>query len=144
MTAAGGVETVSVDRLAVGDVVRVRPGDKIPADGRAVAGVSEVNEATITGEPLPRAKGRGDLVSAGTLNLNGSLDIEVLADAAHSTIARIVQLVREAEGRRAPVEQAVKRFALVYTPIVTALAVLVMVGPPLLLGEPGMEGSRAA
>ncbi len=139
LTAAGGVETVSVDRLAVGDVIRVRPGDKIPADGRAVAGVSEVNEATITGESLPRTKGLGDLVSAGTLNLNGSLDIEVLADAAHSTIARIVQLVREAEGRRAPVEQAVKRFALVYTPIVTALAVLVMVGPPLLLGAPGME-----
>lgn len=139
LTDAGDVETVSVDQLAVGDVVRVRPGDKIPADGRAVAGVSEVNEATITGESLPRTKGPGDLVSAGTLNLNGSLDIEVLADAAHSTIARIVQLVREAEGRRAPIEHAVKRFALVYTPIVTALAILVMVGPPLLLGEPGME-----
>ncbi|HMU62435.1 MAG TPA: cation-translocating P-type ATPase [Gemmatimonadales bacterium] len=139
LTGAHGVETVSVDQLAVGDVVRVRPGDKIPADGRAVAGVSEVNEATITGESLPRTKGPGDLVSAGTLNLNGSLDIEVLADAAHSTIARIVQLVREAEGRRAPIEHAVKRFALVYTPIVTALAILVMVGPPLFLGEPGMQ-----
>jgi len=139
LTDAGDVETVSVDQLAVGDVVRVRPGDKIPADGRTIAGVSEVNEATITGESLPRTKGPGDLVSAGTLNLNGSLDIEVLADAAHSTIARIVQLVRAAEGRRAPIEHAVKRFALVYTPIVTALAILVMVGPPLLLGEPGME-----
>ncbi|HMU61204.1 MAG TPA: cation-translocating P-type ATPase [Gemmatimonadales bacterium] len=139
LTGADGVETVSVDQLAVGDVVRVRPGDKIPADGRTVAGVSEVNEATITGESLPRTKGRGDLVSAGTLNLNGSLDIEVTADAAHSTIARIVQLIREAEGRRAPVEQAIKRFALVYTPIVTLLAVLVMFGPPLLAGAPGIE-----
>jgi len=139
LTAAGGVETVPVDQLAVGDVVRIRPGDKIPADGRTVAGVSEVNEATITGESLPRTKGPGDLVSAGTLNLNGSLDVEVTADAAHSTIARIVQLIREAEGRRAPVEQAIKRFALVYTPIVTLLAVLVMVGPPLLAGAPGME-----
>jgi Cd2+/Zn2+-exporting ATPase len=139
LTAGGGVETVPVDQLVVGDVVRVRPGDKIPADGRTVAGLSEVNEATITGESLPRTKAPGDLVSAGTLNLNGSLDIEVTADAAHSTIARIVQLIREAEGRRAPVEQVVKRFALVYTPIVTLLAIAVMIVPPLVAGAPALE-----
>jgi len=135
----GSFETVTVDALKVGDRVRVRPGDKVPADGRVVAGSSAVNEATITGESLPRPKVVGDPVFTSTLNLEGSLDIEVTADAEHSTLARIVQLVREAEGRRAPVEEFVKRFARIYTPAATVLAVLVMVGPPLILGAPALE-----
>lgn len=135
----GSVETVAVDALRVGDRVRVRPGDKLPADGRVVAGSSAVNEATITGESLPRAKTRGDPVFASTVNLDGSLDIEVTADAAHSTLARIVQLVRDAEGRRAPVEEFVKRFTRIYTPAATLLAVLVMVVPPLVWGAPTLE-----
>ncbi len=135
----GSVETVRVDALKVGDRVRVRPGDKIPADGRVVAGASAVNEATITGESLPRAKDVGDQVFAGTLNTDGALDVAVTADAAHSTLARIVQLVREAEGRRAPIEQFVKRFARIYTPAVTGLAVLVMILPPVVLGASGLE-----
>ncbi|HQR16954.1 MAG TPA: cation-translocating P-type ATPase [Gemmatimonadales bacterium] len=139
LTDGGRVETVPVAQLTVGDLIRVRPGDKIPADGRTVAGLSEVNEATITGESYPRAKSPGDLVSAGTLNLNGSLDIEVTADAAHSTLARIVELIRQSEARRAPVEHAIRRFALIYTPIVTALALGVMIGPPLLAGAPALE-----
>jgi len=139
LTLAGHVETVAVDRLRVGDRIRVRPGDKVPADGRVIAGLSEVNEATITGESLPRRKAPGDRAFAGTLNLNGSLDVEVTADAAHSTIARIAQLIREAESRRAPVEQTVKQFSRIYTPAVTALAILVMIGPPLLAGQPALE-----
>lgn len=135
----GSVETITVDALRIGDLVRVRPGDKIPADGRVVAGSSGINEATITGESLPRTRSAGDPVFASTLNLEGSLDIQVTADAAHSTLARIVQLVREAESRRAPVEEFVKRFARVYTPAATIAALLVMVGPPLLLGAPALE-----
>lgn len=139
LTAGGDVETIPVVQLALGDTVRVRPGDKIPADGRVKGGSSEVNEATVTGESLPRSKSSGDPVFAGTVNLNGSLDIEVTADAAHSTIARIALLIREAEGRRAPVEQLIKRFALIYTPVVTLLAVGVMLGPPLIAGAPALE-----
>ncbi len=138
MRADGPVETVPVGLLRVGDRVRIRPGDKLPADGQVVAGVSAVNEATITGESIPRTKKEGDAVFAGTLNGDGSLDVQVTADAAHSTLARIVQLVREAEGRRAPVEEFVKRFARIYTPAVTVLALLVMVGPPLLAGGSGL------
>ncbi|HWO89440.1 MAG TPA: hypothetical protein VNL98_09860, partial [Gemmatimonadales bacterium] len=118
----GSVETVPVQQLRVGDRVRIRPGDKVPADGRVVAGNSSVNEATITGESLPRRKGPGDIVFASTLNTDGALDVEVTADAEHSTLARIVRLVREAEQRRAPIEQFVKRFARVYTPAVTGVA----------------------
>ncbi len=133
------VETVPVAELRPGDRVRIRPGDKIPADGRVVAGSSAVNEATITGESLPRQKEIGDLVYAATLNTEGALDIEVTADAAHSTLTRIIQLVREGEARRAPIERFVQRFARVYTPIVTGGAVLVMLVPPLVFGASGLE-----
>jgi len=129
---SGAVETVPVLSLRAGDAIRIRPGDRIPADGRVVSGASGVNEATITGESLPRTKRPGDAVFAGTLNADGALEVEVTADPEHSTLARIVQLVREAETRRAPAEEFVKRFARVYTPAVTALAGLVMVLPPLL------------
>ena len=135
----GSAETVLVAALQPGDRVRIRPGDKIPADGRVVAGSSAVNEATITGESLPRQKQVGDPVFAATLNTEGALDIEVTADAAHSTLARIIQLVREGEARRAPIERFIQRFARVYTPLVTVGAVLVVVGPPLLLGASGLE-----
>ena len=135
----GTTETVAVEQLRVGERIRIRPGDRVPADGRVTAGASSVNEATITGESLPRPKRAGDPVFAGTINGDGALDVEVTADAAHSTLARIVELVRQAEVRRAPVERFVERFARVYTPTVTALAVLVIVGPPLLAGQPPLE-----
>ena len=135
----GTTETVAVEALQVGDTVRIRPGDKIPADGRVVAGASTVNEATITGESLPRAKAAGDPVFAATINTDGTLDVAVTADAAHSTLARIVQLVREAEARRAPIEHFVQQFARIYTPAVTVAAVLVMTAPPLLFRADGLE-----
>ena len=135
----GSIERVRVADLRPGDLVRVRPGGQIPADGRIVTGTSHVNEATITGESRPARKEPGDAVFAATLNLEGALDVEVMVDAAHSTLARIVQLVREAEARRAPVERLAQRFARIYTPIVTGGAILVMVGPPLLLHGDGVE-----
>jgi Cd2+/Zn2+-exporting ATPase len=135
----GRVERVLTASLVATQVVRVRPGDRIPADGRVAAGISAVNEATITGESLPRVKNPGDSVFAGTLNTDGSLDIDVTADTRHSTLARIVEIVRAAELRRAPVEQVVQRFARVYTPIVAGLAVLVAAVPPLFLGGAGFD-----
>lgn len=135
----GSVERVAAQSLAQGDRLRVRPGDRIPADGRVLSGHSSVNEATITGESLPRPKKPGDPVFAGTLNVDGALDIEVLVDAAHSTLARIVDLVRQGEARRAPVEQFVERFARVYTPIVTLAALLVMVVPPVFAHAPALD-----
>jgi len=137
--ADGSVQRVSVEELRIGDRVRIRPGDRIPADGRVASGRTEVNESTITGESLPRAKAVGDSVFAGTLNTDGAIDIEVTSDAAHSTLARIVQLVRDAEGRRAPIEQFVARFARIYTPIVTATAFLLMTVPALVFGADALE-----
>ena len=135
----GSTESVPAAVLRPGDRVRIRPGDKITADGRVVAGASHVNEATITGESRPARKGVGDAVFAATLNADGALDVEVTIDAAHSALARIVQLVREAEARRAPVERLVQRFSQIYTPIVTVGALLVMVVPPLLFHARGVE-----
>jgi len=132
----GTVETLPVAALRPGDRIRVRAGDRIGADGRVLEGAAAVNEAAITGESLPRAVEPGDTVYSGSLSTDGALDIEVTADAGHSVLARVVELVRAAEGRRAPIEQFVQRFARVYTPGVTALALLVIVMPPALgLGD---------
>ncbi len=135
----GRVEPVPTASLEASQVIRIRPGDRIPADGRVVNGISAVNEATITGEAIPRVKRPGDPVYAGTLNTDGALDVEVTADAHHNMLARIVEIVRAAELRRAPVEEFVQRFARVYTPIVAGLAVLVVAIPPLFFGGNGLD-----
>lgn len=130
----GRTRSVAVETLRVDDRVRVRPGDKVTADGVVMSGFSAVNEATITGESFPRSKRPGDAVFAGTLNGDGVLDVRVTADAARSTLARIVALVREAESRRAPTERFVQRFAKRYTPAVVVAALVTAVVPSLVAG----------
>lgn len=124
---------IPVDDVAVGDVVVVRPGDKIPLDGRVASGESHVNQAPVTGESLPVYKGPGDEVFAGTINGRSALEVEVTRLRGDSTIARIIHLVERAQSQRAPSQAFVDRFARVYTPIVLALAVLIAVLPPLVL-----------
>jgi Cd2+/Zn2+-exporting ATPase len=131
----GGVEQrASVEAIAVGDVVVVRPGDKVPLDGTIVAGHGDVNEAPMTGESLPVDKEPGDEVYAGTINGRGSLELEVTRIGPDTRLARIIHLVEAAQSRRAPVQSFVDRFARIYTPAVIALAVLVAVVPPLIGG----------
>ena len=120
-----------VDDVRVGDVVLVRPGDKIPLDGRVSAGESHINQAPVTGESLPILKQAGDDVFAGTINGRGALDITVTRLKGDSTIARIIHLVERAQAQRAPSQTFVDRFARIYTPIVLVLAVLVAIVPPL-------------
>ncbi|MFF8479492.1 heavy metal translocating P-type ATPase [Streptomyces antibioticus] len=116
VSADGREETVPTAELAVGDTVLVRPGERVGADGRVVAGASEVDQATITGEPLPVAKGVGDEVFAGTLNGTGALRVRVERDASDSVIARIVAMVAEASGTKAPthlfIEKVEQRYSL--------------------------------
>ncbi len=123
-----------VDTIAVGDVVVVRPGDKVPLDGTIVAGHSDVNEAPMTGESLPVDKGPGDEAYAGTINGRGSLELTVTRIGPDTRLARIIHLVEAAQSRRAPVQSFVDRFARIYTPAVIALAVLVALVPPLVGG----------
>ncbi|MEU4463979.1 heavy metal translocating P-type ATPase [Streptomyces sp. NPDC024017] len=112
----GAEQAVSVEELTVGDTVLVRPGERVGADGRVLDGASEVDQATITGEPLPVPKERGDEVFAGTLNGTGALRIRVERDASDSVIARIVRMVQEASETKAPtqlfIEKVEQRYSL--------------------------------
>ncbi|WP_037671090.1 heavy metal translocating P-type ATPase [Streptomyces griseus] len=112
----GGEETVAVEELTVGDVILVRPGERVGADGRVLDGASDVDQATITGEPLPVAKERGDEVFAGTLNGTGALRVRVGRDASDTVIARIVRMVEEASETKAPtqlfIEKVEQRYSL--------------------------------
>ncbi|MFB6192381.1 MAG: heavy metal translocating P-type ATPase [Haloarculaceae archaeon] len=130
----GGEETVPVDRVAVGDVVAVRPGERIPTDGEVVEGHSAVNQAPITGESVPVDKTVGDEVYAGSINEEGYLEVRVTSAADDSTLSRIVRLVEDAESNRTEREQFVERFAAYYTPVVVGFAVLVTLTAPFLLG----------
>ncbi len=125
------VEEVAVADLAVGDVVVVRPGDRIPSDGMVLDGVSEVDEAPVTGESVPVAKETGAKVYAGSINADGELRIEVTHAAVDNTIARIIHLVEEAQEAKAPTARTIDRFSRWYTPGAMLVALLVIVVPPL-------------
>ena len=125
--------TVPVEQLRIGDHIIVRPGDRIPADGTVFEGESAVNQAPITGESVPVDKTDGDEVYAGTINEEGYLEVEVTAAAEDSTLARIVELVEDAQRDKTDHERFVDRFAGQYTPVVVTLAVLITVVPPLLI-----------
>ena len=125
---------VGIDEVDIGEIVLVRPGEKIPLDGRVSAGDSYVNQAPVTGESLPVEKQSGDDVFAGTINGRGALDILVTRLRRDSTLARIIHLVENAQAQRSPSQTFIDRFARIYTPIVLAAAVIVALGPPLALG----------
>jgi Cd2+/Zn2+-exporting ATPase len=125
-------ERVPIETLLVGDHILIRPGERLPMDGRIVEGRSAINEAPVTGESLPVEKGSSDEVYAGTVNGAGALTVEVTRLAADNTLARLIKLVQEAQSQRAPSQRFVDRFARVYTPIVVGLATLIAVVPPLL------------
>jgi Cd2+/Zn2+-exporting ATPase len=129
-----GIETVPVDEVARGDVVVVKPGEKIPTDGVVVDGESAVNQAPITGESVPVDKTEGEDVYAGTINEGGYLEIEVTATAGEDTLSRIVEMVEDAQSNQTEREQFVERFAAYYTPVVVAFAVLTTVASPVVFG----------
>jgi Cd2+/Zn2+-exporting ATPase len=125
----GREQEVAVDEVRLGEEIVIRPGDKVPVDGRVVEGHSDVNEAPITGESLPVDKAPGSEVYAGTINGRGALDVAVIRVGRDTRLARITHLVEDAQGRRAPVQSFVDRFARVYTPLVIALAALIAIVP---------------
>ena len=128
------VEEVPAERLVVGDMILVRPGDRVPADGTIESGTGEINEAPVTGESLPAHKGPGGSVFAGTVNGDAALHVRVTAAAADNTIARVVKLVEEAQESKAPTERFIDRFSRYYTPAVVVVAALVATVPPLMFG----------
>ena len=128
---AGKTEEVPAEALEIGDVILVRPGDRVPADGTVVSGESAVDEAPVTGESLPKRKQVDDRVFAGTINQEGALRVSVTAAAADNTISRIIALVEEAQESKAPTERFIDRFSRYYTPGVMIVAALIAVIPPL-------------
>jgi len=132
----GTLETVGADALAVGDTVVVRPGDRAPSDGEILSGVSDMNEAPVTGESTPVARRAGDKIYAGAINLTGELRVRITSAAADNTIARIIAMVEEAQEKKAPIERFINRFSRWYTPAAMAFAALVAIVPPLLAGQP--------
>lgn len=131
-----GIEKIfNVDEISIGDIILVKPGEKIAMDGEVVSGFSAVNQASITGESVPAEKQAGDTVYAGTLNTTGALTIKVSRPAADSTISRIMSMVEEAQAQKAPMQSLVDRFAAWYTPAVVVSAVLLTTVPVLVFGQ---------
>jgi Zn2+/Cd2+-exporting ATPase len=131
--ADGQWREVDVREVAIGALVRVRPGERIGLDGEVVSGQSSVDQAPITGESLPVEKAVGDKLFAGTINQAGALEYRVSAAAGQSTLARIIKAVEEAQGARAPTQRFVDQFSRIYTPVVFAVALAMAVIPPLFM-----------
>ncbi|WP_339227411.1 heavy metal translocating P-type ATPase [Oceanobacillus sp. FSL K6-2867] len=125
---------VHVNDIVVGDIMLVKPGQKIAMDGLVVNGYSAVNQAAITGESVPVEKSIDDNVYAGTLNEEGILEVEITKLVEDTTISKIIHLVEEAQGERAPAQAFIDKFAKYYTPIIMIVAALVAIIPPLLFG----------
>lgn len=137
--ADGSWVEVPAQQLQLGDIVRVRPGERIAADGIVVSGSSTVDQSPITGESLPVEKAQDDPVFAATVNAAGSFEYRVTAAAGNTTLARIIHAVEQAQGARAPTQRFIDRFSRIYTPAVVGVAVLVAVLPPLLWSQPWFD-----
>ena len=132
----GNEEEIEVDKLNIGDIVVVKPGDKIPVDGIIKKGSTSVNQASITGESLAVSKNIGDEVFSSTINEEGYIEVEVSKTADNTVFAKIVELIKDSEEKKAHIDIFVDKFAKYYTPIVVVLAILVATIPTLIFAQP--------
>jgi Zn2+/Cd2+-exporting ATPase len=133
---SGKTREVPADALMIGQIVLVRPGDRVPADGEVIEGISGVDESPVTGESVPALKEPGQPVFAGSINTEAALRVRVTKATEDNTIARIIRLVEEAESARAPTERFIDRFSRIYMPAVVGVALLVALVPPLVFAQP--------
>lgn len=131
----GELEEVDPELVEIGTVIVVKPGEKIPLDGKVVSGVSSLDTMALTGESLPREVRAGDSVISGCINENGVLEIEVEKEFGESTVSKILDLVENASSKKAEAENFITKFAKYYTPVVVISALLLAVLPPLILQD---------
>lgn len=124
---------VSPEEVKIGDIIIVKPGEKVPLDGNIIEGTSTLDTSALTGESLPREVEKGDAVLGGFINKNGLLSLEVTKEFGESTVAKILDLVQNASSKKAPAENFITKFAMYYTPAVVIIAVLLAVVPPLVI-----------
>jgi Cd2+/Zn2+-exporting ATPase len=130
-----GTEVVPIERVAVGDVILVKPGERVALDGLVSAGESTVDQSSITGESIPVGKRPGDTVYAGTINKNGSLDVTVTKRAEDSTLAHLIKLVEEAQSEKAKTQRFIDRFEQVYAVVVILATILAVIVPIAVFSE---------
>lgn len=132
----GQESKMSIEAVIIGDIIIVKPGERIAMDGDIINGLSTVNQAAITGESMPVEKHVGDMAYAGTINQEGALEIKVTKLASDSTLSKIMHMVEEAQADKAPIQQFVDVFAKYYTPLVIVSAIALTIIPPLLFNQP--------
>ncbi|WP_019504411.1 heavy metal translocating P-type ATPase [Pleurocapsa sp. PCC 7319] len=129
----GGIREVAPEKVAVGDTIIIKPGEKVPLDGEILSGSSQLDTSALTGESVPRTVREGEIILAGAINQTGSLTVRVTKLFAESSIAKILDLVENASSKKAPTEKFITRFARYYTPVVVFLSLAVAILPPLLI-----------
>ncbi|MBS4192202.1 cadmium-translocating P-type ATPase [Bacillus sp. FJAT-49705] len=130
----GNEEKVHVSKLSIGDLILVKPGERVPSDGKIIKGHTTIDEAAITGESFPVSKDNGDHVFAGTVNLNGSITVEITKPNSETLFQKIIQLVQSAQSEKSPSQLFIERFEGTYVKVVLAVVVLMMFVPHFLLG----------
>lgn len=138
----GRVETVPPEEVRIGEIIVIRPGEKVPLDGTVIEGTSSLNTVALTGESMPRDVSAGDEVISGCINLSGMLRVRTTRSFGESTVSKILRLVESADGQKSRSESFITRFARVYTPIVVFAALLLAFLPPL-FSETGFSASFA-
>lgn len=134
-TLKDGNVDVPIDTIEIGSVIQIKPGDSIPLDGKIVFGNTTVDEATITGEPIPKDKREGDIVFAGTTNKNGFIEVETTKVSTDTTFSKIIRLTFEAQANKSDTQKFIQKFSRYYTPTILILAAFVFVIPVLILGK---------
>lgn len=131
----GSIEKVSPDKINIGDIIIVKPGEKVPLDGTIVDGNSMLDTSALTGESVPREVSIGDEVLSGSINQNGLIEIKVTKNFGESTVSKILDLVENASSKKSKSENFISKFAKYYTPIVVVIAVLLAIIPPIIFKE---------
>jgi len=129
------INKVSPDEVSIGDIIIIKPGEKVPLDGKIIEGNSMLDTSAITGESVPREVEPGNEILSGTINLNGLLTVEVTKEFGDSTVSKILDLVQNANSNKAPTEQFITKFARYYTPVVVFVALGMAVIPPLVVSD---------